>query len=119
MGCNHNTSNRYLAASIFTLSNEMTTCRLLWALENISTFRKASETGDAMFGTLDTWLLYKLTGGVTYVSEISNASGTGMFDPFTVTWGAFVFKGPFTYDDANFCHFLTPFRLVTTRSFFL
>ena len=54
--------------------------------------RKAAEGGDAMFGTLDTWLLYRLTGGATYVSEISNASATGLFDPFTVSWGAFVFK---------------------------
>ena len=80
-------NNRYLAASIYTLSNEMTTCRLLWALENVPALRRATETGDAMFGTLDTWLLYKLTGGGTYVSEISNASGTGLFDPFTVSWG--------------------------------
>ena len=81
-------NDRYLAASIYTLSNEMTTCRLLWALENVPALRRATETGDAMFGTLDTWLLYKLTGGGTYVSEISNASGTGLFDPFTVSWGA-------------------------------
>ena len=66
--------------------------RLLWALEKVPALRKAAESGDAMFGTLDTWLLYRLTGGATYVSEISNASATGLFDPFTVSWGAFVFK---------------------------
>ena len=85
-------NERYLAASIYTLSNEMTTCRLLWALENVPALGKATESGDAVFGTLDTWLVHKLTGGGTYVTEISNASGTGLFDPFTVSWGAFVFK---------------------------
>ena len=64
----------------------------MWALEKVPALRKAAESGDAMFGTLDTWLLYRLTGGATYVSEISNASATGLFDPFTVSWGAFVFK---------------------------
>ena len=42
--------------------------RLLWALEKVPALRKAAESGDAMFGTLDTWLLYRLTGGATYVS---------------------------------------------------
>ena len=64
----------------------------MWALEKVPALRKAAESGDAMFGTLDTWLLYRLTGGATYVSEISNASATGLFDPFAVSWGAFVFK---------------------------
>lgn len=40
-----------------------------------------------MFGTLDTWLIYKLTGGVNYVTDITNASATGFYDPFVLDWG--------------------------------
>ncbi len=37
------------------------------------------------FGTLDTWLLWKLTGGKVYATDYSCASSTGMFDPFQVS----------------------------------
>lgn len=40
-----------------------------------------------MFGTLDTWILYKLTNGRIYVTDISNASATGFFDLFSLSWG--------------------------------
>lgn len=40
-----------------------------------------------MFGTLDTWLLYKLTKGRLHVTDVSNASGTGFFDLFNRSWG--------------------------------
>lgn len=40
-----------------------------------------------MFGTLETWLVYKLTGGDTYVTDITNASATGLYDPFDLDWG--------------------------------
>lgn len=40
-----------------------------------------------MFGTLDTWLLYKLTKGRLHVTDVSNASATGFFDLFNLSWG--------------------------------
>lgn len=42
--------------------------------------------GKLAFGCLDTWLIYKLSGGVVCVSEPSNASSTGLFDPYTVRY---------------------------------
>lgn len=39
-----------------------------------------------MFGTLDTWLLYKLTCGRLFVSDVSNACSTGFYDPFDFKW---------------------------------
>lgn len=42
--------------------------------------------GKLGFGCLDTWLIYKLSGGVVCVSEPSNASSTGLFDPYTVRY---------------------------------
>lgn len=41
-----------------------------------------------MFGTLETWLVYRLTGGKTYVTDATNASATGFFDPFVHEWSS-------------------------------
>ncbi|XP_030756934.1 putative glycerol kinase 5 [Sitophilus oryzae] len=62
------------------------TLRLLWLLQNNEELQKALSSNDLMFGTVDTWLVYKLTGGRTYVTDISNASATGMYDPFSLCW---------------------------------
>ena len=53
---------RYLAASIYKLKNGMVVPRLVWALENIPGLREAAERGEVLFGCIDTWLLYNLTG---------------------------------------------------------
>lgn len=45
---------------------------------------------DVLFGTVDTWLIYKLTAGKLHVTDISNASGTGMFDPYANKWGGLI-----------------------------
>lgn len=41
-----------------------------------------------MFGTIDTWLLYKLSGGKTFVTDYTNASATALFDPFLMQWSS-------------------------------
>lgn len=56
-------------------------------LKNIPEVQEALKTDNLMFGTLDTWLIYKLSGGLTYVTDISNASATGFYDPFDLDWG--------------------------------
>nr|CAH7718869.1 unnamed protein product [Callosobruchus chinensis] len=61
--------------------------RLLWVLQNIQAVRDALESDNLMFGTFDTWLIYKLTGSCKYVTDISNASATGFYDPFDLNWG--------------------------------
>ncbi|CAH0391262.1 unnamed protein product [Bemisia tabaci] len=90
-------SSRFLAGSNLQLMNVQVTVRLLWVLENIQGLREAAAKGDVMFGTLDTWILYKLSGGEIHVSDISSASATGLFDPFTLSWAEwafFLFKIP-------------------------
>ncbi|XP_013163208.1 PREDICTED: putative glycerol kinase 5 [Papilio xuthus] len=79
-------SKRFKAGSVFKFSNNQTTLRLFWALNNVQSLKTAVESGDAMFGTLDTWLLYKLTGNKLHMSDVSSASATGFFDPFTMQW---------------------------------
>lgn len=59
-------------------------------LKNNTTLKQAVEKGDALFGTLDTWLIYRLTGGQTYCTDVSVASSTGMFDPYLLTWSKYM-----------------------------
>lgn len=51
--------------------------RLAWALENIPGLGQAARNGDVMFGTVDTWLIYRLTNGRVHATDPSSASGTG------------------------------------------
>lgn len=61
--------------------------RLLWVLSNFDNVRECLKNNNLMFGTLDTWLLYKLTKGRIYVTDVSSASATGLFDIFNLSWG--------------------------------
>ncbi|XP_045490665.1 putative glycerol kinase 5 [Pieris rapae] len=79
-------SKRFKAGSVFKFSNNQTTLRLYWALLNVPELKIAVEKNDAMFGTLDTWLLYKMTDKKIHMTDISSASATGFFDPFTMQW---------------------------------
>ncbi len=60
--------------------------RLLWMLQNNEDLKDAISKGTAMFGTLDTWLLHRLTDGATYCTDVSCASSTGMYDPYQFSW---------------------------------
>nr|CAD7439505.1 unnamed protein product [Timema bartmani] len=66
--------------------------RLVWALQNLESLKEAASQGQAMFGTVDTWLLYRLTAGRLHVTDVSNASATGMYDPFTMDWGSWALQ---------------------------
>ena len=46
--------------------------------------RQRASQGNVMFGCIETWLLWKLTGGAVHATDYSCASGTGLFDPFQV-----------------------------------
>lgn len=62
--------------------------KLVWAIRNVLALKQAVTSKTARFGTLDTWLIYKLTGGRTYVTDISSASATGFYDPFVLDWAS-------------------------------
>nr|CAD7425175.1 unnamed protein product [Timema monikensis] len=68
------------------------TMRLVWALQHVESLKEAASQGQAMFGTVDTWLLYRLTAGRLHVTDVSNASATGMYDPFTMDWGSWALQ---------------------------
>jgi len=81
---------RFKAAGILRLSNDMVTMRLLWVMQNIPSVKKAVEAGDAMFGCVESWLLYKMTG--RHMTEVSSIAATGLFDPFTMRYGMWAFN---------------------------
>ncbi len=60
--------------------------KLRWILENVDGARERAEHGDLLFGTIDTWLMYKLSKGRIHVTDYSNASRTMMFNINTLCW---------------------------------
>jgi len=60
--------------------------KVKWILDNIEGARKKAEAGDLLLGTIDTWLIWKLTNGETHVTDVSNASRTMMFNINTMEW---------------------------------
>ncbi|MBQ7077586.1 MAG: glycerol kinase GlpK [Lachnospiraceae bacterium] len=60
--------------------------KLRWILENVPDARKRAEAGELLFGTVETWLIYKLTGGKVHVTDYSNASRTMLFNINTLQW---------------------------------
>ena len=60
--------------------------KLRWILENVPGAREKAEAGQLLFGTIETWLIWKLTGGKVHVTDYSNASRTMMFNIKTLDW---------------------------------
>ncbi len=60
--------------------------KLRWILENVEGAREKAEAGDLLFGTIETWLIWKMTGGKVHVTDYSNASRTMMFNINTLEW---------------------------------
>jgi glycerol kinase len=60
--------------------------KLIWLYENNLDVKAAIDAGTACFGTVDTWLLYKLTGGKAYLTDHTNASRTLFFNLQTLQW---------------------------------
>ncbi len=60
--------------------------KLRWILDNVEGARERAEKGELLFGTIDTWLIWKLTGGKVHVTDYSNASRTMMFNINTLEW---------------------------------
>src|SRR5690606_25290707 len=57
--------------------------KVQWILEHTPGARKAADSGHLAFGTLDTWLAWKLTGGTRHVTDVTNASRTMLFNIHT------------------------------------
>ncbi|MDP4222389.1 MAG: glycerol kinase GlpK [Bacteroidota bacterium] len=60
--------------------------KVRWILENVKDARKLAEKGELAFGTVDSWLIWNLTGGGLHVTDVSNASRTMLFNIHTLEW---------------------------------
>ena len=60
--------------------------KLKWILDNVEGAREKANAGNLCFGTVDTWLIWKLTKGKTFVTDVSNASRTMLFNIKTLQW---------------------------------
>lgn len=60
--------------------------KIHWILENVEGARKLAEEGDLLFGTIDSWLVWKLTGGKIHITDVSNASRTMLYNIHELRW---------------------------------
>ena len=66
--------------------------KLRWILENVPGAREKAEKGELLFGTVETWLIWKLTKGKVHVTDYSNASRTMLFNINTLQWDDEILK---------------------------
>lgn len=66
--------------------------KLKWILDNVAGARESAKNGNLCFGTIDTWLIWKLTNGKSFVTDVSNASRTMLFNIHTLDWDTELLK---------------------------
>ena len=64
--------------------------KIKWILDNVPSVRERAEKGDILFGTVDTWLIWNLTGGKAHVTDYSNASRTLLFYVDNLVWDPYL-----------------------------
>lgn len=70
------------------LSAYFTAAKIAWVIRNIPGARELNEKGQLCFGTMDSWLLFRLTGGAVYQTDFSNASRTQLLNIQSLQWDA-------------------------------
>ncbi len=60
--------------------------KIKWILDHVPGARERAEAGKLLFGTVDTWLVWKLTGGAVHVTDVTNASRTMLYDIHKLDW---------------------------------
>lgn len=81
--------NRFRAQTGLPLATYFSGPKIRWLLDHVEGLRAAAEKGDALFGNMDTWLIWNLTGGVNggvHVTDVTNASRTMLMDLATLQW---------------------------------
>ena len=66
--------------------------KVKWILDNVPGARERAEKGELLFGTVETWLIWKLTKGAVHVTDYSNASRTMLFNINTLQWDEEILK---------------------------
>lgn len=60
--------------------------KIIWLLNHVEGAREAAEKGELLFGTIDSWLLWKLTGGEVHATDYTNASRTMLYNIYDLEW---------------------------------
>ncbi len=81
-----------ITAGHFTVTPAMSPAHARWTLDNVPAAAEKEARGELLFGTVDTWLVWKYTGGRVHATDFSNISATGMFDPFQMKWSSQLLK---------------------------
>ncbi len=66
--------------------------KIKWILDNVNGARDLANKGELLFGTIDSWLVWKLTDGKVHVTDVTNASRTMLFNIHTLQWDAELLK---------------------------
>ncbi len=83
--------DRYRAKTGLPLATYFSGLKIRWILNNVPGARAAAEAGDLLFGNIDTWVIWNLTGGVNggvHVTDVTNASRTQLMDLKTLNWAS-------------------------------
>ncbi|MGA1996941.1 MAG: FGGY family carbohydrate kinase, partial [Bryobacteraceae bacterium] len=83
----HGGQDRYRRRTGLPLATYFSGLKLRWILENVAGARRQAENGELLFGNIDTFLIWKLTGGV-HVTDVTNASRTQLMNLETFEWDA-------------------------------
>lgn len=78
--------NKYRALCGLPLSTYFSAVKLAWLLENNASVKQAMTDGTLMVGTVDSWLIYQLSGKTVHVTDVTNASRTMLMDLKTCQW---------------------------------
>jgi glycerol kinase len=81
-------SNTVRSKTGLVIDSYFSATKLYWILENVPGIREKAEAGKLLFGTVDTWLLWNLSGGKLHITDFSNASRTMLFNIHTLKWDA-------------------------------
>ncbi|MCA9902468.1 MAG: glycerol kinase GlpK, partial [Anaerolineae bacterium] len=79
-------TDRFREQTGLPISTYFSGTKLIWLLENVDGLRAAAQRGDALFGTIDSWLIWNMTGGQTHVTDVTNASRTLLMNLKTLDW---------------------------------
>ncbi|TMW64120.1 hypothetical protein Poli38472_014237 [Pythium oligandrum] len=84
-------ADRFRAITGLPIATYFSAVKIIWLLENVPGLREKAEAGEALFGNMDTWLIWKLTGGL-HITDVTNASRTNLMSLETLQWDDNILK---------------------------
>lgn len=79
-------TDRFREKTGLPIASYFSASKLLYLLENVDGLRADAEQGNAFFGTIDSWIIWKLTGGAVHATDVSNASRTNFMNLHSLQW---------------------------------